>query len=505
MSLLKKLSLAHLLVLVTLLCASFFYFWNVQNTVQFLGDQGRDALIVSDIFRNGNLVFIGPVTSVGNMYLGPLYYYFMLPFLFLTYPNPLGPVYAIGCLSLIAVFLIYYLGRRMFDEKTAVIATIFFGFNSIIAMFSRFSWNPNPAPLVAFLLIYSTYKAWTTHPKYWLLVSVCFSIILQLHYLTLLTLAGAGIIWLFQLFSIIRKSKNSPSPKSFIIFTLLAVLIFVASLTPLILFDLKHEYLNVNAFKNLFTKESVFTGENAPSTADTMIRTVKEMHGRSLFMFYDLLIGKNTARNSFLLIIETGVFLYLFKRSEKKERASLIVLLAFLLTTLVGISFYKSNVFPHYIIYILPAVVLYHGYVLSKVKSHFITTVSVGLLLISYIFYNSKQMPLESIDWTIKDIHDTATSIYNRVEDGEKYNIVLLSGSGDIDGQNYRYFLSATDRPPLSIERRGETETLFIINEDKKISRVIDSPIYEIVVFPNKEVKEVYTSNNGPEITVLKK
>jgi hypothetical protein len=32
---------------------------------------------------------------------------------------------------------------------------------------------------------------------------------------------------------------------------------------------------------------------------------------------------------------------------------------------------------------------------------------------------------------------------------------------------------------------------------------VTDSPIYEIVVFPNKEPKEVYTTFDGPEITVL--
>lgn len=505
MTFLKKLSPANFIVLMTLICAFFFYFWNIHNTVQFQGDQGRDALIVSDIFRNKNLVFIGPVTSVGNMYLGPLYYYFMLPFLFITYPNPLGPVFAIGVLSLIAVFMLYHLGKKMFSTKTAVLATVLFGFSSVIAMFSRFSWNPNPAPIVALLLLFSTYKAWVHSPKYWMLASICFSILLQLHYLTLLTLGGVGIIWLVQLFTIFRKDTLAPKINTFVIYSCISLLIFVISLTPLILFDLKHDFLNINAFQSLFTKESVFTEENNPSFIETVPKTVKEMHGRALFMFYDLLIGKNTSRNTILLIIELAFFIYLFKKSSTNERRSLIVIMAFLIPTLIGISFYKSNIFPHYIIYILPAVVLYHGFVLSKLKSHFIVNICLTIFISAYIVYNVKQMPLESIDWTIKDIQETSQTIYNRVQPGEKYNIVLLSGSGDIDGQNYRYFLSATDRPPLPIERQGETETLFIINEDKKISRVIDSPIYEIVVFPDKEVKEVYTSNNGPEITVLRK
>jgi hypothetical protein len=56
---------------------------------------------------------------------------------------------------------------------------------------------------------------------------------------------------------------------------------------------------------------------------------------------------------------------------------------------------------------------------------------------------------------------------------------------------------------PVAESERGEIEKLFIINEEKKISQVTDSPIYEIVVFPNKDPLEVFTIAGGPEITVL--
>lgn len=77
-------------VAVVLVAAAFFLrFYNLEDSQQFLGDQGRDAIVVSRMFVEKDPVFIGPITSVGDIYLGPLYYYFMLPFLWLSYPSPM--------------------------------------------------------------------------------------------------------------------------------------------------------------------------------------------------------------------------------------------------------------------------------------------------------------------------------------------------------------------------------------------------------------------------------
>jgi hypothetical protein len=53
------------------------------------------------------------------------------------------------------------------------------------------------------------------------------------------------------------------------------------------------------------------------------------------------------------------------------------------------------------------------------------------------------------------------------------------------------------------MEKVAETEKLFIIDEVQDGSRVVDSPIYEIVIFENKKPLETYKLENGPEITVL--
>jgi len=95
--------------------------------------------------------------------------------------------------------------------------------------------------------------------------------------------------------------------------------------------------------------------------------------------------------------------------------------------------------------------------------------------------------------------------IYRSLDDQEKYEIVLLSGTKDLYGQSYRYFLSTTDKPPI-IRDKGETpDTLVIIDEEKKAKDVTALPIYEIVVFPEKSINEFYGNCDKPDVYFLRK
>ena len=150
----KKISSTKFFIVIILIIASVLRLWNLPSTMQFLGDQGRDALIAKRILIDHRPVLIGPVTSTGNMYLGPLYYYFMVPFLAITYPSPLGPAYAVALCGILAVFLTYYLGQEIVGKRAAIIAALFFAISAVAVNFSRFSWNPNLAPLFSIILIW---------------------------------------------------------------------------------------------------------------------------------------------------------------------------------------------------------------------------------------------------------------------------------------------------------------------------------------------------------------
>ncbi len=503
----KKLELKHLILVIVLLGASFLRLYNIPSTVQFLGDQGRDAMVVAGIFRNLDPVFIGPVTSVGNMYLGPLYYYFMVPFLMLTYPSPMGPVYAVALLGILTVFLMYFLGKRFLEEKTALWASVLFGFSAVVAHNTRFSWNPNPAPIVSLLMMFFTYKALKKDVRYWIAVTICFAVLIQLHYLTILSGAGFGILWIYQL---VTKMKEKKSVKKMLTATCIGAFIFLVSLTPLILFDLKHDGLNRNAFLTILTKEDAFSKVVAEDT-NPITQALLDLRFRSELIVTDISIGKHTGNTNFIITIAVLVIFsfQLYQRhKQKKAHIGELVLASFLFTGILGTSLYKQNIYEHYIAYLFPVIFFVLGSVLNYLSSKKVFGY-LGIIIFVVLFvrfnYRHAQVILKSLGWTIAHIQSVAKTIEDRVTAGEKYNIVLLNSTGDIRAQNYRYFLTTSDKPPVPEDQFGEVDTIFIIDEERKIEREVDSPVYEIVTFPNKVPEEVYLIPNGPEITVLRK
>ena len=504
----NKFEKKHYILVAILVVASFLRLYNIAGTVQFLGDQGRDAMVVAKIFRELDPVFIGPVTSVGNMYLGPLYYYFMVPFLFLSFPSPMGPVYTVAMLGILTVFLMYYLGKKLLSENVALIASGLFGLSTIVAHNTRFSWNPNPAPLVSLFMMFFTYKALKKDTKYWIAVVICLSIMIQLHYMTLLSGAGFGVVWLYQLFTKIRTKK---SIKKLLIATSIGALIFFISLTPLFLFDLKHDGLNRKAFLNILTAEETFV-EESKEPIESAGDFIEDIKSRTELITAQIAIGEQTPVIEFATAAAIlFVFLFVVYQNRKKNTNFIFgefIIASFLITGILGTAAYKHNLYHHYISYLFPvaffAIAIVIEYLYKKNLIGKIAVVTFLILFVQFNYQNSFKI-LKSQGWTIAHIQSVAQTIEDRVSEGEKYNIVLLNDTGDLNGQNYRYFLFASEKPPVPETEFGQIETLFIIDETRAYDKVVDSPVYEIVVFPNKKPVEVYQIPDGPEITVLRK
>lgn len=494
--------LVAVLVLI-FLSAAFFRFWGITDSFHFLGDQGRDALTVSKIFTDKDLVFIGPVTSVGNMYLGPFYYYFMLPFLWLSYPSPVGPVLAVALLNVITVILVYHWGQEMIGKRAAVIGSFLMACSSTAVYLSRFSWNPNITPFFSLLLIYSSFRAWKSNVRWWIVAGFAFSVLLQLHYVTLLAGAAAGVIWLVQL---VENKKDSKNIRKIIISSVLAGVVVIVSMVPLLLFDYKHDWSNFKALQSLVGSDENFAHQTLSHT-ENLVKVIKETHGRSMHIFFEITIGKNRTLNTWLVIAVVAIVsqFLIFQRKNLKEHKGLIVLLVFLIVSIFGLSFYEHNVFDHYIAYLFPATFLVLGFCLARLsRVPMLGWLVVSATLLYYAQYNFTRIDYQAGGPSQADLKIAADAIHQRVESNEPYNVILLSESGDLYGMNYRYFLSTDlDKRPVNPEDHHRAKKLFVINEDKKSNDPQNLPIYEIVVFENKQPVEEFTLENGLEITVL--
>jgi len=477
--------------------------WNLPNSLQFLGDQGRDALIVADMFREFDPVFIGPVTSIGNMYLGPAYYYFMLPFLLLSYPSPLGPAYAVAVLGAVAVFLTFHLGKHLIGVKGALIAAFLFAFNGVAVDLARFSWNPNPAPFVSLVLLWSVWKAWQGAHKYWLLAAVMVSILLQLHYVAALGGVAVGIVWLLQLF---RARSSRKYLISLIQFGCLSVLIVMLSFTPLVLFDLKNGGINVSGLESLVGENRGFGGSSLIESVGSML---EDFEGRAQLVMVGIPFPSLPLAAARLLLWATlcGTVLFVVAQWVKlRDKADATwLLLLFILVSLFGLAAYQHSVFAHYIAFLFPAVFLLYGKILSLVVRHWTGWIVVGVVMVWYITVQAGHYHFEPTGTTLKQLEERADIIHAELLPGEQYLLVLLAAHQDLYGMNYRYYLSIDpDKRPLSPEFYAQAETLVIINEEQ-LPDPTTLPIYEIQVFNVATPSAILTTPEGIEILVLRK
>ncbi len=491
------------LAVVLVVIGAFLRLYNLEDSQQFLGDQGRDSMVVSRIFKERDLVFIGPVTSVGNMYLGPLYYYFMLPFLWLSYPSPMGPIYAVAILGTVTIGVLYWVGKKLLGERAALAATLMFTFSSAVVTYSRFSWNPNPAPLPSMLMIYFIYLAWKKNSVYWLAAATMFSLLLQLHYVALLAGGTIGVVWLISLIQKIRQKKPL---KKMLLHTIGGAAIVLLFFLPLFLFDLKNNWLNFQAFQNLFIAEEAFEASRPPGMIAKVIDIARDFRSRATLVLLSTYFGSVKARTVALIAITTASVFWFIKNKKSKKLAPALILLIYIVITIFGLTFYNGNVYIHYISFIFPAVFLFFGLLSDyfiKLNKYLGWSIFSAVMLM-FLTYNLKTMPFQDAGWKISDISRTADTIAERVEPGESYNIVLLSETQDLYGQNYRYFLTTKKgKEPINPERPVEISKLFIINEQKIAEDAVNLPIYEIQIFPNKQPVEIYQVEDGPDIYVL--
>ena len=172
----------------------------------FLGDQGRDALIIKKIVLLQALPAIGPPSSIGEVFLGPFYYYLVAPFLFLFRLNPVGLAIGVALLSCVGMYCAYRIAQKTLTDKGPLYFYLLITFSFELVRISRFSWNPNLLPFFAFITLYFFMRSVELTNKnrifHMVLFGLFFGFSFQLHHLAgLLALpVGAFFIALFFLF-----------------------------------------------------------------------------------------------------------------------------------------------------------------------------------------------------------------------------------------------------------------------------------------------------------------
>lgn len=493
--------LEFILLLSILLIGAFLRLYKIDQYMTFLGDEGRDVIIVRRLLTEGHPPLIGPGTSIGNMYLGPAYYYMMAIPLLLANFNPVGPAIFIALLGLVTIWFVWFVVNEWFPSNKinwgALVAAFLYAISPVVIIYSRSSWNPNIMPFFSLLTIYSIWKVWIKKEYKWIIVTgISFACVLQSHYLGLLLAPTILLVWFFE-------SLKSGKKKRFLIFSSIGLFLFLLLMSPLAFFDLRHNFINYNAIKLFFTNREG-TISILPWKAIPGIWPMLNLISTDLVAAKTLSLGIVSA----LIIGIYFVFKYLLhKEKYNQEKVStLLVLTLWLGFALLGLSLYKQHIYDHYFgfiftaPFIIIAAVIQH---LTKFKKLGIVLIIIFVLSLIYVdFVNSPirfspNKQLERAQVVAKKVQDLANN--------QKFNFAIIA-ENNYDSA-YRYFLNldnakVTDIDPGKFKDTITNQLIVVCEKEKNKCDPTHNPKAEIANFGWSKIENVYDSVFG--VTIYK-
>ena len=216
----------------------FLRLFRLEQVVNFSADQGRDFLLVYRMIVTRRPTLLGPPTSISQAHFGPAYYYLLAPFLLLFRFDPLAGSLMTIFFDLLTLVLVWSTAQRLWGRPAALAAALFYATFPPIVETGRVSLNPFLTPFFTALFLYLL-LFYHRQKTSWLLVGASLGLLFQLHY--------AAFFWTLLLFPLLLR-KQKPSSKGF----LLLFLGFVVFLSPMILFELRHQFFNTKMWLNFF-------------------------------------------------------------------------------------------------------------------------------------------------------------------------------------------------------------------------------------------------------------
>lgn len=488
------------LILIVLVVAAFMRLYRIQDYMTFLGDEGRDVLVVYGILHE-HLTLLGPTSSVGGFFLGPIYYYFMAPFLWLFNYNPVGPAVMVALFGVATVWLIYKFCSDLFNPKIGLIAAILYSISPLVIAYSRSSWNPNPLPFFSLLTLYILYKGSENNKlKYFFVSGFLLGIAMQLHYLALFL---SVVMFAFILLAQILLHKFDKEALVFLVKKYLAVFIgFIIGWSPFLAFEFRHGFPDFRNILN-FVLHSGNTG--ASGNFFSIISDVYfRLFGRLVFSYpppeqffqYDkLLLSIWTSFTLLLALSSTFLILYMLYKSykgNKKDFTKYLLLTIWLLVGVVLFGFYKKAIYDYYFSFMFPlpfiltGALVYKAYrlkrilILGKVLAVTLFIIIFALNIQGIPFRYEPNRQLNQME-TIADFVMTKT-------DAKPFNFALISG-GNSD-YAYRYFFTIWNHPPVTIQdfahdpgRTTVTDQLFVVCESPLPCQPLGNSLWEIAGF----------------------
>lgn len=526
---LKKRARRNKVELITLLfilgLAAFFRLWRLEETQYFTYDQARDFLIVKRIIVDRKLTLIGPTVLIPGVYLPPLYYYSLVPALFIFNFHLLGPDIYTALLGVGAVFVFYLLSKELFGKLVASLTSLVFATLPMLVATSRQAWNPNTTCLFSLLFIFFIWKFLKERRWFWLYgASAVLGWGLNLHYSMIVLMP-----FLFLTFA-----WNAKKSYKFPLKPLFNLVILILFLSPLFLFELRHGFSiskNILTFFHQQSGESqAFISRFSRVLVDVFkmpfvllaghlipgVESVKPSHivlldqlpifslklspWQDFYFWFSLLI---TA-----LIFITGVAAIVF---QKDKKGLFLVFSWLVLGTAIRLIIPLGSFYFYTYTFLFPA-----GLLLLANLIHVLTKWKRGIVIvwiIIIIFLISGLRELFSLPTSKRSenyFQEAVTVIADDYFSQEPFDYVVAANNADPqrwdhNGLEYRYFLEALHALPRSGWEAADyqrAEALYLVDEGGLSDPLVLGGM-EMESFKPTQVEKTWRLSNGDKVYKL--
>ena len=225
----KSLLIRYFPLIVLVVVGAYLRTSNLAAVTTFEWDQARDVGVMSEITQ-GKLTLIGPVVrGEGSFFLGPLYYYLGAFLLLLASGDPLILVIFAVVLDLLVGIAIYLMLSRK-SVWQAIFATSVWMSSLYLVKIAHVPWNVSLLELwmMCMILFFNNF-AKHNWARYAFFLFAGFST--HIH----LSLVGMTLVFLLGSYELIKKMSRKE--------LIFAALLLLLPLVPLIIFDLRHDFL----------------------------------------------------------------------------------------------------------------------------------------------------------------------------------------------------------------------------------------------------------------------
>ena len=393
---LKKSPLFFLLILLVIVSAVFFRTYNYFGRVNVHADNAWELQVVRYAFDNLKIPQVGPFSSAGPFFYGPWYFWIFMIFTIF----PLGFLthwYLMTVLSLVFVYLMFWIGREVGDRWTGLLAAFFAAISTAQINNSFSVWSPALIPiLVALSLVFLIKFSKRRRVLFLFILSFVVGLSISIHFQSVLILPilFAALISLFL-------SK----PKFFTLFNSLTLSFvgFAIPFLPLIWWDWQHNWYNSVSFAVYFFVDQykiwvpnrwlTYAGFYWPQTWAEIVGGSKYIGG--------LFIGL------------VAVFGVLKLRNWEKNKAFYLVAITFLFEVIL-FRYYRGERFYYYSLFAHPSVIVLTAFVTRELLK---LQKILGIVLLTVIFVftvNQSANNIKNVEISYPLITSTKADIYAR-------------------------------------------------------------------------------------------